>query len=95
VKKAWIENLLPKIKDDKRSKLYTWMDGLMLSNLESEFNSKYEIFKEKYDKELAVLKYVASGWAGMDVPWYRIWPIFHRKFQHGHVNTTNLVEQLW
>jgi hypothetical protein len=91
VKKAWIENLLPKIKDDKRSKLYTWMDGLMLSNLESEFNSKYEIFKEKYDKELAVLKYVASGWAGMD----RIWPIFHRKFQHGHVNTTNLVEQLW
>jgi hypothetical protein len=71
------------------------MDGLMLSNLESEFNSKYEIFKEKYDKELAVLKYVASGWAGMDVPWYRIWPIFHRKFQHGHVNTTNLVEQLW
>jgi hypothetical protein len=94
VKKAWTENLLPKVKEEKRSELYAWMDRLMFCNSELQFNATYESFKKTYDKEPAVLQYVATGWAGLDIAWRSMWPLYNHKFQHGYVNTTNLVERL-
>ena len=46
VKKAWTKNLLPKVKEEKRSELYAWMDRLMFCNSELQFNATYESFKK-------------------------------------------------
>jgi hypothetical protein len=93
-KKAWVENLLPKLAESRRSTLYTTMCGLMESRSEEQFNQRYEEFKKTYANDEMVLAYVEEGWA-RGCKWRKMWPLYNRMFEHRFVNTTNLVERLW
>ena len=95
VKKAWIEHLIPKVIEAKRNHLYNAMCELLECLREEDFNKKYEDFKLKYADEKSVLTYVATGWAGVECIWRCMWPRYSRLYQHGYMNTTNLVERLW
>ena len=63
--------------------------------MEEAFNIKYEKIKITYVDERDVLNYVATGWAGIEFQWRGMWPHYNRLYEHGFMNTTNLVERLW
>ena len=94
VKKAWMEHLVSHVTVDKRTQLYRDMCGLLECLTETQFNTKYVEFKITWASEKLVLNNVATGWAE-NCKWRGMWPRFNRLYEHGFVNTTNLVERLW
>ena len=95
LKKTWIENLLPKVPEVKKMALYKHICELLECITEEAFNTKYKKFKITYEDECDVLNYVVTGWAGIESQWRGMWPRYNRLYEHGFVNTTNLVERLW
>jgi hypothetical protein len=94
-KKAWVENLLPKLPEDRQNELYKYMCNMLEVVTEEDFNEVYGRFKTTYANDAGVLKYVEKGWAGNESLWRLMWPRWMRMFRHGHANTTNLVERMW
>ena len=93
VKNAWMKQLVSHITVDKRTQLYRDMCGLLECLTEVQFNSKYDEFKITWATEKLVLNNVATGWA-RNCRWRGMWPRFNCLYEHGFVNTTNLVERL-
>ena len=71
------------------------MTTLMYSASEFDFQQNYHSLLQNYATYPNVLRYVTNGWCGRDCMWRRRWPKFGRLFNHGNVDTTNLVERLW
>jgi hypothetical protein len=94
-KKAWVENLLSKLPEDRRNELYKYMCNMLEAVIEEDFNEVYGRFKTTYANDVGVLKYAEKGWAGNESLWRLMWPRWTRMFKHGHANTTNLVERMW
>ena len=61
---------------------------------EDDFNKKYEYFKLKYANIKSGLTYAATGWVGVGCIRRCMWPRYSRLYQHGYMNTTNIVEKL-
>ena len=82
IKKAWIENLLPKVSEVKKMALYKHMCELLECITEEAFTIKYEEFKITYIDERDVLNYVATGWTGIESQWRGMWPRYNRLYEH-------------
>ena len=71
------------------------MSNLMHSVTEEEFEERYKLLQHRYSTHANIVCYVTNGWCGGDCMWRTRWPKFGRLFNHGNVDTTNLVERLW
>jgi hypothetical protein len=78
----------------KITQLYRDMCGLLDSLTEAQFNTKYVEFKITWASEKLILNNVVTGWVG-NCKWRDMWPRFNCLYEHGFVNTKNLVERLW
>ncbi|MCO5601128.1 hypothetical protein L7F22_055247 [Adiantum nelumboides] len=94
-KKAWVENLLPQIAEKIRGEVYVEMTNLMHSATKEDFMDRYRLLLQKYAHNQVITRYVTNGWCGENCMWRERWPKFGRLFNHGNVDTTNLVERLW
>ncbi|KAI5068324.1 hypothetical protein GOP47_0016669 [Adiantum capillus-veneris] len=94
-KKAWVENLLPKVPKELQDHFYSSMTTLMHAFDEVEFENHYQELLQHYAAHINVQRYVTNGWCGCDCPWRRRWSKFGRLLNYGNVDTTNLVERLW
>ena len=94
VKKTWMVHLVFHVSIDKRIQLYRDMCGLLEWLTEAQFNSKYVEFKSTGATKKLVLNNVAIGWVE-NCKWRGMWPRFNCLYEHGFMNTTNLVERLW
>jgi hypothetical protein len=82
-KKAWVENLLPKVSENERDDLYKAMCTLMDAESKIEFEENYNTFKENYGHLAAVMRYVDVGWAGQNCYCRTMWTRFGRLFPMG------------
>ena len=94
-KKAWLDNLLPKVSATERNHLYNQMCQLMQCITESTFSAQCEELKVEYANKPGVWQYIEGGWCGLTCVWRKLWPKFGRMFNYGHVDTTNIVERHW
>ena len=53
-----MENLLPKLPEDRRNELYKYMYNMLEAVTEEDFNEVYGRFKTTYANDASVLKYV-------------------------------------
>ncbi|KAI5059584.1 hypothetical protein GOP47_0025903 [Adiantum capillus-veneris] len=95
LQKAWVENLLPQVPKDKRDDVYNRMSNLMHATSEDIFDARCDELLQVYQAHENIRRYVSTGWCGKTCMWRSRWPRFGRLFQHGNVDTTNLVERLW
>jgi hypothetical protein len=94
-KKAWVDNLLPKVGENEIDDLYKAMCTLMDAESKIEIEENYNTFKEDYGHLAVVMRYVDVGWAGQNCYCRTMWTRFGRLFPHEFVDTTNLVERMW
>ena len=78
-----------------RGDVYMEMSNLMQSVTEEDFVGRYEMLLQRYASHQNIIRYVTNGWCGQHCMWRKRWPKFGRLFNHGNVDTTNLVERLW
>lgn len=71
------------------------MSNLMHSVTEEDFVGRYQLLLQRYAAFQNIVRYVTNGWCGANCMWRKRWPKFGRLFNHGNVDTTNLVERLW
>ncbi|XP_024531422.1 uncharacterized protein LOC112346522 isoform X1 [Selaginella moellendorffii] len=95
VKRAWVENLLPQVASEMRKDVYRQLDGMMMAPSEADFDNLWNKFKEDYGGFKEIVDYLEMGWLGSHCAWRRIWPTFGRLFEHGNVETINIVSYLW
>ena len=87
-KKAWVDNLLPKVSAIERHHLCHGMCQLMQCITESTFSAQCEDLKVEYANKPGVWKYIEGRWCGLTCVWRKLWPKFGRMFNYGHVDTS-------
>ena len=95
VMKAWSENLLTSIPNEDKDRVWRALHVLMLCPNESHFDENLRNFCVEFQHIPRFAIYINSGWAGINVPWRRLWPRFGRLFAYGGMDTTNHVERHW
>jgi hypothetical protein len=95
VMKAWSENLLTKVPNEDKDRVWRALHVLMLCPSEDHFDENLRRFCVQFQHIPTFAKYVISGWAGIHCPWRRLWPRFGRLFAYGGMDTTNHVERHW
>ena len=60
---------------------------------EDHFDVKLRIFCEEFAHISAFAAYINTGWAGINVPWKRLWPSFGRIFSYGGMDIINYMER--
>ncbi|XP_066298926.1 uncharacterized protein [Branchiostoma lanceolatum] len=92
VKKAWTENLLPKLEGQMAADVYEKLCGLMMHPTWQGFEENLEQFYSEFENAQQVTKYM-RGWDCDE--WRSMWVCAGRMFPHGDTDTTNLVERHW
>jgi hypothetical protein len=95
VMKAWSENLLTRIPNEDKDRVWRALHVLMLCPDETHFDENLRRFCIEFQHIPSFATYINSGWAGINVPWRRLWPRFGRLFSYGGMDTTNHVERHW
>ena len=93
--KAWSENLLTRILDPDKEKLWHSLHLLMHCRNESHFEVHLQKLYNDFQHIPIVNVYLRSGWSVSNVPWRTLWPKFGRLFSYGGMNTTNHIERYW
>jgi hypothetical protein len=95
VMKAWSENLLTKVPNEDKDRVWRALHVLMLCPSEDHFDENLGRFCVEFQHIPTFALYVNSGWAGLNCSWRRLWPRFGRLFAYGGMDTTNHVERHW
>jgi hypothetical protein len=95
VMKAWSENLLTRIPNEDKDRVWRALHVLMLCPSEIHFDENLRRFCVEFQHIPTFATYINSGWAGINVPWRRLWPRFGRLFSYGGMDTTNHIERHW
>ncbi|KAI8519873.1 hypothetical protein Bbelb_031300 [Branchiostoma belcheri] len=92
-KKAWTENLLPKLPTDVAAKVYDRLCGMMMATTWEKYEEeKEQLYTDFKAHSKAIEKYL-KGWDCEE--WLPMWVRAGRMFPHGKQDTTNLVEREW
>ena len=75
--------------------VYTSLSNLMHCPTELAFEARYQELIMMYSMHQNIVCYITNGWCGPYCMWRARWRRFGRLFNHGNVDTTNLVERLW
>lgn len=75
--------------------MYTSLSNLMHCVTEEDFEGRFQELLVRYSAHQNIVRYITNGWCGHNCMWRTRWPKFGRLFNHGNVDTTNLVERLW
>jgi hypothetical protein len=68
-KKVWVDNLLPKLPEERWNELYKFMYNMLEAVTKEDFKEVYRRFKTTYANDAGILKYVEKGWAGDESLW--------------------------
>lgn len=93
--KAWSENLLSRVPDIERNKLWSMLHILMCCPSEEQFNYNVQKLYIDFKHMPNVIAYLEAGWTGVSVPWRSLWPKWGRLFNYGGMDTTNHIERHW
>ena len=95
VMKAWSENLLTRVPEPDKEKLWHSLHVLLHCPDESHFEVHLQKLYNDFQYIPTVNIYLRSEWSDLDVPWRALWPKFGRLFSYGGMDTTNHVERHW
>ena len=95
VLKAWSENLLTRVPQPDKDRVWEGLNMLMRCPNEDHFDENVRRLILEFNHIPTFGAYLSTGWTGVNVPWRRLWPKFGRLFSYGGMDTTNHIERHW
>eukprot|EP00058_Branchiostoma_floridae_P000494 XP_002585982.1 hypothetical protein BRAFLDRAFT_110252 [Branchiostoma floridae] len=92
-KKAWTENLLPRLPVDVAAQVYDRLCTVMMATTWEKYEEEKEQLIADFKPQSKVIVQYLKGWDCEE--WLSMWVRAGRMFPHGNQDTTNLVEREW